>query len=316
MKNKKETPTTYSIIIELDEMYEDFSSFLNDIHELFLSRQKPFEILIILNGVNELIRENLDPFILGSNNVRAFGFLRKTPQAVCIKTAFKASNGEIIIVCGPYAQITKESFIKLLDSFDDNTDMISPLRQKRVDSRYNQFQARIFNRLVGALTKTNFHDLNCGVRVFRREVLEEINLYGNMYRFLPILAERRGFKVKEVECVHLEKRGPSSFYSIPFYFTLLIDIFTLFFNVGFTKKPLRFFSAIGAFFSSIGMLLMLYVSIRKFFFGIPIGGSLTLFFAILFTVLGIQVATVGLLGEIIAFVHGRHRKEYAIEKII
>jgi hypothetical protein len=165
-------------------------------------------------------------------------------------------------------------------------------------------------------TKSNIHDLSCTVKIFRREVLEETDLYGNMYRFLPIVADRKGFKNKEIKCEHYEERGQTGFYSLSEYFERLIDIFTLYFNTRFSKKPLRFFSTIGAAFIILGLIITILVFCQRIFFGYPIGDRLILLLAILFMVLGAQAASVGLLGEIITFTHGREIKEYTIEEII
>jgi hypothetical protein len=139
-----------------------------------------------------------------------------------------------------------------------------------------------------------------------------------MYRFLPILAERRGFKVKEIKCEHFNQLGigKSGFYSLSHYFTTFIDLLTLYFNTRFSRKPLRFFSAIGLIFLLTGLLITTYVFAERFLMGHPIGDRPVLLLAILFMVLGVQAASVGLLGEIIAFTHGRHMKEYTIEKMI
>jgi len=154
------------------------------------------------------------------------------------------------------------------------------------------------------------------VRVFRREVLEETKIYGNMYRFLPIVAARKGFKTTEVNCEHYQERGKTGFYGLSAYITRFIDIFTLYFNTRFTKKPLRFFNSIGLGFFLVGLFITSYIFVQKFSMGRPIGDRPMLLLAIFFMVLGVQAASVGLLGEIIAFIHGRHRKEYTIEKII
>ncbi len=137
-----------------------------------------------------------------------------------------------------------------------------------------------------------------------------------MYRFLSIVAARKGFKSKEVKCEHYQERGRTGFYSLPAYVERIIDIFTLYFNTRFTRKPLRFFSGLGAVFLVIGLLITSYVFVQKIFMGLPIGDRPLLLLAILFMVLGVQAASVGLLGEIIAFTHGRSSKEYNIEKQI
>ena len=310
----------YSVIVllEQEEVHEGSVDFIQNLQDLFLNRREPFEILIIANGIGSLLRQEVDELLVRNDKTKAIQFDTKTTQAVCLKAAVGASRGEIIAVCGSYRQISDDSFIKMLDAMNNEFDIITPWRQHRVDTPFNQFESKLFNTLVTKLTATNFHDLSCTVKIFRREVVQETDIYGNMYRFLPILAEKKGFKTREIKCHHQQQRGvgKSGFYSLSHYINTFIDILTLYFNVRFTRKPLRFFSAIGVIFLLIGLCITSHVFIQKFFLGYPIGGRPSLLLAILFMVLGVQAASVGLLGEIIAFTYGRHRREYTIEKRI
>ena len=304
----------YSIIVLLEENSEDFADFINSLHGIFSSVDNSFEIIIVANGAEIFLKQELKS-ILHADVIRAFA-LNKTTQAICLKAAFKECSGKIIMVCESYQQITGDSFIKLLKSFDNDTDIISPWRQKRVDPSFNKLQSNIFNIIVRKIIGTKLHDLSCTVKLFKREILEETDLYGNMYRFLPIIAAQKGFKNKEVKCEHYQERGKTGFYGISEYLTRIIDILTLYFNTRFTKKPLRFFSTIGATFIAAGLFIASYVVFEKIFFKQPIGFRLDLLTAILLGLFGIQIASVGLLGEIIAFTHGRRKKEYTIEKKI
>ena len=307
----------YSIIILLEDPHADFPQFIKNLHDVFATRGDSFEILIMANGTGGFLRKQLTALQGFNHTLKAFEFNTKTTQAVCLQAGFnKESSGEIIVVCGSYQQITNDSFKQLLDALDENTDIISPWRQGRVDPAFNQFQSKIFNTLVRTLIKSDLHDLSCTVKIFRREVLEETKIYGNMYRFLPIVAAQKGFKTREVKCQHFQERGETGFYALSDYVTRLIDIFTLFFNTRFIKKPLRFFSSIGLGFLLIGLFIASYLFVEKLFMGHTIGDRPILLLAIFFMVLGVQAASVGLLGEIITFTHGRHKKEYTIEKTI
>ncbi len=308
----------YSIIVllELEEMHKGSVQFIQNLYELFSNRQEPFEILVIANGIGELFKNELTALLIRQDKIKALEFNTKTTQAVCLKAALKESSGQIVVVCGSYQQITNDSLLKLLNSIDSETDIVTPWRQHRVDSTLNQFQSKLFNALVRKLTASSYHDTSCTVKVFRREVLEDVEIYGNMYRFLPILADQRGFKTKEIKCEHYQQHGKSTYYGLTHYINIFIDIFTLYFNTWFTRKPLRFFSTIGVILSCIGLFITSYVFAQKIILGYSIGDRSLLLLAIFFMVLGIQAASAGLLGEIIAFTHGRHRKEYTIEKII
>jgi Glycosyl transferase family 2 len=308
----------YSIIIllELEEMYKGSAQFIQNLFELFSNRQEPFEIIVVANGIGEFLKNELTALLIRHDKIKALEFNTKTTQAVCLKAALKETSGELVVVCGSYQQITNNSILKLLNGIDSETDIVTPWRQHRVDSALNQFQSKLFNALLRKLTASSYHDTSCTVKVFRREVLEDVEIYGNMYRFLPILTDQKGFKAKEIKCEHYQQHGKSTYYGLTHYINIFIDIFTLYFNRWFTRKPLRFFSAIGVILSFIGLFITSYVFTQKFILGYSIGNRPLLLLAIFFMVLGIQAASAGLLGEIIAFTHGRHRKEYTIEKII
>jgi hypothetical protein len=311
-----ENTVKYSVIVLLEEQHEDFAQFVQNLYDLFSSRQESFEIMIMANGTGGFLRNELSKLQNCNDKLKAYELNTKTPQAVCLKAVLKESSGDIIVVCGSYQQLTTADLGRLLDSLDPETDIISPWRKDRVDPLFNQFQSRLFNALVRWIIGSKLHDLNCTVKIFRREALEEIEIYGNMYLFLPVLATRKGFKTKEIGCTHYQERGKTGFYPLSSYLTRLIDIFTLYFNTRFTRKPLRFFSTIGLLFLLSGLLILSYVFIQKLLLGYPIGGRAVLLLAILCMVLGVQAASVGLLGEIVVFIHGRQRQDYTIEKVI
>ena len=306
----------YSVIVQLEEENEDIVKHILDLYNLFSSRGDAFEVVILANGTEGFLQDKLEKLHECSDKLKIFSFNKKASQAVCLNAGLKECRGKIIVACGSYQQIANNSFIKLLDEMDDKTDVISPWRQHRVDPPFNQFQSRLFNALVRKITKFDLHDLSNTVKVFRREVLEETELYGGMYRFLPILAAQKGFKYREVKCDHYQEHGKTGFYSFSDYFTRILDIITLYFNIRFTRKPLRFFSTFGLFFLIIGVFIIGYVFFQKIFLGHPIGGRPVLLLSLLFMVLGVQAASAGLLGEIVAFVHGRQKKEYSVDKKI
>lgn len=309
----------YSIIVllEKDEIHPGSRQYIQDLYDLFLERQEPFELMIAVNGSGFFVAE-LEQLLLANKNLKAILFGFKTTQAVCINSMISESSGEIIVVCGSYRQISDDSFTRMLDAIDDGTDIVTPWRQNRIDGKINQLESKLFNSLVRSLTGTDSHDLSCTVKIFRKKVAENVDIYGSMYRFLPILADKKGLKSKEIKCDHFQKigAGKSGIYSLQHYSSIFIDILTLYFNTRFSKKPLRFFSTIGMIFFLAGMFITFYIFLERFLFNYPIGSRILLLLSLLLMVLGIQAASVGLLGEIIAFIHGRHRNEYSIDKIL
>jgi hypothetical protein len=317
MKEVKLKSIRYSIIVLLDEVQQDFHKFLENIYNSFSLRQVAFEIIVITNGTGAMLKSSLNQFKAYNDVLKIFAFNNKTCQSVCLKAGLKQSKGEIIIVCGSYQELTTESFNKLIDSLDDETDIITPWRELKASSISGYLRSKIFNAMVRKMIRTDLHDFSCMVRIFRRQVFETTAFYGNMYRYLPILAKAKGFRTKEVKCEHYKNTYHNdSLLRESGLLSNFLDILVIYFNTRFTRKPLRFFSAIGVFFLLIGLIISSYVFAQKFLFSYAIGDRPLLFVAILLMVLGVQAASVGLLGEILVFTHSRHRKEYTIEKII
>jgi hypothetical protein len=286
-------------------------------HAILSARDESFEMLIMANGTGRFLRNELESLRNLGFRLKAYEFYVKTTQAVCLLSGIRESQGEVIVVCGSYQQIANESFNNLLETIDDETDIISPWRYHRVDSRFRQLRSYIFNALVRVITKSNLHDLNCTVKVTRREVLEEIKLYGNMYRYLPILAVQKGFKTKEVRCDHYQEfGGKKGLSNLKEYLTRAVDMLTIYFNIRFIRKPLRFFSAIGMTFLLSGIFLGGFIFIERFTMGALAGNRPLLLLSIFLMVMGVQIAGVGLLGELVVFTRGRSKKEYTIEKVI
>lgn len=303
----------HSVIVLIEENAPDFAEYIRGLHGVFTSRGSPFEILIVANGTEGLVRNRAPEFRDILSDIKLFSLNRRTSQAVCLRAAAKEIRGDVVVICGSYPQISWESFSACLDLLDEETDVISPWRKGRVDPSFNQFQSKVFNQMVGWVTGSAYNDLSCTVKIIRHTVLQEIDLYGNLYRFLPVLAEKRGFTVKEVACEHRQERGKTGFYGFIDYFERIVDILTLYLTSRFLRKPLRFFGALGMTFVGMGLLLLLYLLLQRFFGIVPLGERpVLLLVSVLLLVLGGQAASIGLIGEILAFTQGRNIKEYSV----
>lgn len=316
---RNEEKLRYSAVVLFERKnHQVFPDLLKNLSEALSSRNSRYEIIIVSNG------PFIDPDGQASicrddalGTVRIFELSKKTSETICFKAGFEECRGDIIISCGSYQQITRESLINLLDSMEEDVDIVCSWRNKRLDSAFFRVQSNLFNFLVRTITKSEFHDLSSSIRLFRRRVIQETEIYGNMYRFLPILAARKGFRAKEIKCSHFHQFcGPSESCGLMGYIERVTDIFTLYFISRFASKPLRFFGFLGMVFLVVGIFMNAYVFVEKFFLGFPIGDRPFLLLGMFLMVLGIQAASTGLLGEIITFVYGRHKSKYTIEKRI
>lgn len=306
----------YSIIFLVEEESDDFASFFRMIYHLFCRKSDAFEIIIVANGTGDFVNSQIDDTKICSCPLMVIAFHQRVSSSVCLNAALKESRGEVILTLGPFQELISGHYENLLDSLKPGIDLVIPFRKNRRDPLVNKFHSRLLNLVLKVIVGETVHDIGCNAKLFRRQVLEDIDIYGNMLKYLPSLAVQKGFKILEIECQQQEKARKTRFYSFRLYLDRLVEITNLFFSTNFSKKPLRFFSLIGAGIVSIGMAALLYVGLQKMFFDVPVGDRPLLLLGIISIVAGAQFASFGLLGEIISFVHGRSRQEYTVEKVI
>ncbi len=292
---------------------------LREIHRRFSEQLKrygrQYEFIFVAAGIDRPTFEVLEELHDRHPEVKIIKLNRVFGEAILLSAGFETARGEIIITLASFMQTHPEDLPRLIQEIETGADMVIGWRHPRIDPTLNRWQSSVFNWMTRRLTKFPLHDLNCSLRVMRRQVVSVIPIYGDQFRFLPILAHRRGFRVKEMQVRHVEERGTTGFYGLGSYVRRMMDILTLFFLVKFTKKPLRFFGLIGSTLLGLGLIINLYLTVVRLL-GQAIGDRPMLLLGVLLMVLGIQVVSIGLVGEIIIFAHAKKIKEYHIEKIL
>ncbi len=278
---------------------------------------KTWEAILVFDGLKgELWQRGLKMQAESQDQVRTIALHRPFGEAVCLASAFEHARGEIILTSPEYVQIEPRDIGSLFRSFDNGSDVATAMRTGRIDSWTNQFQSRAFNYVLRLLTGAGFHDLNCSLRLIRRDVLEQLTLYGNMYRYLPLIAFKQGFRVEEVQVRHLAEQGGSGVFGPATYVRRFLDILAVVFLTRFTHKPLRFFGALGGASMGLGATLSLALVVRNLVVDEAVVFSHPLFLlGVLLLVLGVQIVGFGLVGEIVIFTQARNVREYRIERI-
>ena len=249
------------------------------------------------------------------DKVKSISFKNAFGESVCLSAAFERSRGRYLITTPQYVQIDPTELGRMLQALEAGSDFVAPWRSPRVDPWLNRLQSAVFNLVIRQVVRMHFHDLNCYFRAIRREVLEDIAIYGDMYRFLPVIAHRQGYRVDEVKVRHLKEWGKAGFFGLGVYTRRFLDVLAVMFLSKFTLKPLRFFGTVGGLFSMIGAGIILYLTILKFGFGEGVSGRPLLVVGVMLFVLGVQIIGFGLVGEIIIFSQARNLKEYRVERI-
>ncbi|MCB9890269.1 MAG: FemAB family PEP-CTERM system-associated protein [Planctomycetes bacterium] len=276
------------------------------------------EYVFILDGQSPAMIERLERLQAERDDVRVLTLQGGGHgESIAFRAALEHARGKLILTAWDYLQIDPKSIGPMIEKLEkEELDLISPWRHPRIDAKLNQWQSMLFNWSLRLLSKVGLHDLNCCFRLMRREVLEEVALYGDLFRFLPIMAARRGFQVREVQVVHREERGKTGFFGVGVYFRRLLDILAVTFLTRFTRKPLRFFGIIGMILVTIGLAVALPPVISRIFVQSSIQDRPIVLLGVVLISFGLQFIGFGLVGEIIIFTQSRDLKDYKIDRIL
>lgn len=297
---------------EVRELFEQYSEQLSP-------SVASFEFIFVIDGVQGdegLIQDLKDLKAAHADRVGVIRFKQAFGESVAIAAGMEAARGELLVTVPQYIQIDPREIHQILDGLKSgSSDMIVSRRSPRVDALLNRVQSTMFNFLMKRLTRTSFNDLNCNFRGMTRKVIEEIPIHGDLYRFLPVMALRHGFRVDEVKVRHVREWGKMGFFGFGVYTRRVFDILVLVFITKFTKKPLRFFGVIGSFFMLIGLVICGWLSIEKIFYDESLRDRPLLLLGVALFVLGVQTISIGLVGEIVIFTSGRNIKDYQIDRV-
>jgi len=309
------TEIELSVIVPVGERHADAAELHAEYQAGLDALGQSYELIYVLDGPRKIFADGLRQLLADGKQFTVVSLTRQFGEATALMAGFAHSTGQVIVTLPAYHQIVGAEVGKLTEALA-HCDIAVGRRWPRAGGAFERLRRSLFHGLLGWITRARFRDLGCGARAFSRRVLEEIQLYGDQHRFLAVLAERQGFVVQEVDLRQSPADRFEGIYGPREYARGLLDIFTIFFLVRFTKKPLRFFGMVGITIFGIGSLLVAWLVVERLFFGQGLAGRPALLLSTLLVVLGLQLFALGLLGELIIFTHARAIKDYQIESVI
>ena len=275
----------------------------------------PYEVIVVLDGPRPQLAADVQRLLSSGDRVSVISLTRRFGEATALVAGFQRAGGGIVLTLPAYHQTRGDEIPKLVRALGV-ADIAIGRRWPRAGSRFEAMRRDAFHRVLASITGQRFHDLGCSARAMKRRVLEEISLYGDQHRFLPVLASRLGFRVLEVELRQSPLDRFDGGYPPREYVRRALDICTVFFLVRFTKKPLRFFGMVGVSTFLVGAALVAWLAVDRLVFQHPLADRPALLLSSLLVVLGMQLFALGLLGELIIFTHARDIKDYQIEEVV
>lgn len=272
------------------------------------------ELIIVVNGDSNRVEQLKELLRSTPLTSRMLQLHRNCDESTAMRLGLESSRGEILLLLPSYVQSDPSVIEQMIKEIGAGADYVASWRHSRIDSRWSAFKSRVFNRLTRYATGVDLHDINSGLRVMKSEVPMNLPIYGDLHRFLPVLAAMHGFRVSEVKTRHIEERVKKGDYAFGVYIRRMLDLMTLFFLFKFTKKPLRFFGLIGSFTAAAGFLISGILVVERLF-GRPLEHRPALLFGILLIVLGVNLVSLGLLGELIIFIHGHRLRDCHVKQV-
>lgn len=310
MDNIVQLSVVIPVLNRTDDLAKLYAGYEKALDELDLS----YETIFVVDGGGDSAFEGLKTIALANDKVSVVRLAKNFGESVVLSTGFDQARGDLILTLPAYHQIEPESIVNLVAALD-GSDLVIGRRWPRAGGSFEKFRRKSFHFLLNMLSGEQYNDLGCGVRLFKSKIAVDIQLYGDQHRFFPVLANRQGFRVKEVDVKQSSKDNFRGRYRIREYLHRLLDIVTVFFLVRFTKKPLRFFGMVGSIASALGALVVVTLVLQRLFFDVALADRPALMLGSLLLVLGVQIFALGLVGELIIFTHAGSMKEYAIAEI-
>lgn len=309
---------TLSIVIPIYNEEENIQILHEKLKEVLDSLEKEYEILFVDDGSTDRTLSILEEIQAKDKHVVVLSLRRNFGQTAAFAAGFDFARGDVIVTMDGDLQNDPADIPKLLELIKDN-DLVSGWRKKRKDPFFTRRLPSIAaNWLISKVTGVKLHDYGCSLKAYRRDVIKNLKLYGEMHRFIPAVASWYGVRIAEVETVHYPRLRGKSKYGISRTVKVVLDLITVKFLQSFSTKPIQFFGPIGILSGLFGFLISLYLAIDKLFFGRDIGGRPLLLLGALLIIVGIQLIGMGLLGEMLVRVyHESQRKPiYVIKKIL
>ena len=258
-----------------------------------------YEIIFIDDGSTDGSFELMQKMAVENEHIRVIKFRRNFGKAAALQQGFEMAQGDVVFTMDADLQDNPAEIPAFLAKLDEGYDLVSGWKRKRNDPWHKVLPSRLFNWVMTRTFKLKLKDNNCGFKAYRSALVKQLCIYGEMHRFIPVLAHSLGYKVAEIPVQHRAREFGKSKYGMERYLRGFFDLLTVKMITHYSKSPLYLFGRIGLFSSIVGSLITLYLAILKVFWGMPLSNRPLLFLGILLILGGLQFISLGLISELI-----------------
>jgi len=306
-----------SVVVPLFNEEESVPLLVERVAEVMKKSGKAWEMVAVDDGSRDATPAVLAKLEKKVKELRVVYLRRNYGQATAMQAGFDAAQGEIVVTMDGDLQNDPEDIPALIAKMEETgADIVSGWRKNRKDNAVtSNFPSRVANALIARISGLKLHDLGCSLKAYRADLLQELKIYGELHRFIPVVATQYGAKVEEMEVRHHARQFGTSKYGIDKTIRVMLDIIQLFFFQKFLHRPLHFFGYAGLVCLVPGGLLAAYLTVLKLF-GYDIGGRPLLMLAVMLILMGVQLLGMGVLAELLVRIYHEPagRKQYTVRK--
>jgi glycosyltransferase involved in cell wall biosynthesis len=309
---------TVSIVIPVFNEEENVPILAEEIREALQPQGIAYEVVAVDDGSTDGTWARLEAIHAQDPRWILVGLRRNFGQTAALSAGFDHVRGEVIVTLDGDLQNDPADIPRLL-ALAKEYDVVSGWRKIRQDPFLTRrLPSHLANWLISKVTGIHLHDYGCTLKAYRREVVENLHLYGEMHRFIPAIASWMGIRLAEVQTHHRPRRFGRSKYGLTRTLRVFLDLITVKFLLSFATKPIQVFGLLGLFSTGLGVLIEAYLTALKLFAGAQIGGRPLLFLGILLILVGVQLVMMGLLGEMLVRIYheSQQKPTYMVKRVV
>jgi glycosyltransferase involved in cell wall biosynthesis len=310
-KNESVGRRTISVVVPLLDERPTLEELYDRLRRVVPELADEFEVIFVDDGSRDRSVELLRRFSAADPSFRYIRFRRNFGKSAALAAGFRAARYECIVTLDADLQDLPEQLPLLIEKLDEGYDLVSGWRHTRKDRLGRKLASRIYNWTTARLTGVRLHDINCGFKCYRREVIDEVMVYGEQHRYIPVLASYRGFRLGEVKIEHAPRAHGESRYGMGRFMAGLFSLLTVIMLTRYTNKPLHFFGLLGMLLVAAGVGVDFYLFFQRLFFQEWLSNRPLFIIATMSIIVGIQFVLFGLLAEMVAHFYRRER-DYSI----
>ncbi len=299
-----------SVVIPIYNEEENVTLLYDELSEVMKSMDCSYEILFVDDGSTDTTLSLLQSMQAADPRIVVVKFRRNFGQTAAMSAGFDYSSGEVIITMDGDLQNDPRDIPRFIEKIEEGFDVVTGWRHDRKDAFLNRrLPSIIANKIISWTTGVALHDYGCTLKAFRKEVIKNIHLYGEMHRFIPAIASGMGISFTEIKVNHRARQFGTSKYGISRTIRVVLDLITVKFLLSYATRPIQIFGLLGVISGTAGFLLALIMTIQRQFFDIPLSDRPLLLLAIVLIFIGIQFVSIGLIGELQARTYHETQKK-------